>query len=87
MRIAKIAGIILVFAMAVFYGADYLVARNHPLGSVQVQPYYAVPQKDGKTEFIMADPEVDACVQSLLPHMGKSPCWQLLKHKSKRIDL
>ncbi len=47
-----------------------MVARKQPLGSVQVQPYYAVPQKDGKTEFMMLDPEVDTCVQSLLPHFG-----------------
>jgi len=79
--------LLLAFALAAFYGADYMVARNHPLGSVQVQPYYAVPQKDGKTEFMMLDPEVDACVQSLLPHLGHPPCWQLNKHKSKRIDL
>jgi hypothetical protein len=64
-----------------------MVARKQPLGSVKVQPYYAVPQKDGKTEFILLDPEVDTCVQSLLPHLGQPPCWQLNKKKQKRIDM
>ncbi len=87
MRLVKRSLVILVFAMVAFYGADYLVARKQPLGSVQVQPYYAVPQKDGKTEILMQDPEVDTCVQSLLPHMGQPTCWQLNKNKSKRIDM
>ncbi|MDR3701370.1 MAG: hypothetical protein P4L56_17110 [Candidatus Sulfopaludibacter sp.] len=78
---------LLVVALGAFYGADYLVARKQPLGSVAVQPYYAVPQKDGKTEFMMLDPEVDSCVQSVLPHLGHPTCWQLNKQKNKRIDM
>ncbi len=80
-------GLIVGFAGAAFYGADYLVARKQPLGSVEVQPYYAVPQRSGKTEFLMEDPELDSCVQSLLPHLGHPPCWQLKRHQQKRIDM
>ena len=36
--------------------------------TVKVERYYAIPQKDGKTEFDFATPESQACVQSLLPH-------------------
>jgi hypothetical protein len=86
-RLARRIAAILVFALAVFYGVDYLVARKQPLGSVQVNPYYAVPQRDGKTEFIMLDPEIDSCVQSVLPHLGHPPCWQLNRNRQKRIDM
>ena len=87
MRLFQRILILVVFAMAAFYGADYLVARKQPLGSVQVNPYYAVPQKNGKTEFIPLDPEVDSCVNSLLPHLGQPTCWQLNRNKQKRLDM
>jgi hypothetical protein len=86
-RLVKRILLILALTLAALYGADYLVARKRPLGAVQVQPYYAVPQKDGRTEFIMLDPEVDSCVNSLLPHLGLQPCWELNRKKQKRIDM
>ena len=78
---------------AVLYIADYLLlrykmARNQaPFGTVTVRPYYAVPRKDHKIEFMFGDPEDDACVNSLFPHMGDSPCWYLSSHKEKRVDM
>lgn len=87
MTLLKRGLLILALVLGAFYGTDYLVARKQPLGSVNVQPYYAVPQKDGKTEFIMLDPEVDSCVNSVLPHLGQPPCWYLNKKKQKRIDM
>jgi len=42
-------------------------------GTVLVRPYYAVPLKDGKTEFIMLSPETRTCVHSLFPHFGAAP--------------
>ena len=86
MRIVKRGLLILIVVLATGYGTDYLVARKRPLGSVVVQPYFAVPQKNGKTEFMMQDAETDSCVQSLLPHLDQMPCWYLEKHKNKRID-
>jgi hypothetical protein len=73
--------------LASFYAADYVAARTRPQGSVEVHPYYAIPQKDGKTEIVMLDPETDSCVHSLLPHLGLQSCWYLNKHKQKRIDM
>ncbi|SPE40503.1 conserved exported hypothetical protein [Candidatus Sulfopaludibacter sp. SbA3] len=87
MRLVKRILLTLALALAAFYAADYLVARKQPLGSVNVQPYYAIPQKDGKTEFMMLDPEVDSCVSSVLPHLGLPPCWYLNRRKQKRIDM
>ena len=54
---------------------------------MKIKRYYAIPQKDGKTEFVFAAPENQACVQSLLPHLGYNPCWYVNRHKRKRIDV
>jgi len=77
----------LVMAAVLLYAVDYRVARSRSLGTVQVQPYYAVPLKDGKTEFIMLDPETRSCVHSLLPHFGYPPCWYLDGRKEQRINM
>jgi hypothetical protein len=77
-------------ALAVIYAADYLSAKmrgQSALGTVQVQPYYAVPLKDGKTEFMLLDPETKTCVKSLAPHFGYSPCWYLDGRKQERKDI
>lgn len=82
-----------VLAVAILYTADYLllryrVATNHnPYGTVTVQPYYAVPRKDHKTEFLFDDPQEQTCVRSLFPHWGDSPCWYLNRNKQKRINM
>jgi hypothetical protein len=71
-------------------GGDWLVARSRgarAFGSVLVRPYYAVPLKDGKTEFIMLSPETRACVHALFPHFGAAPCWYLEGHTQQRVDL
>ena len=76
--------------LVLIYAADYLSARMrgaNALGAVQVQPYYAVPLKDGKTEFMMLDPEMQTCVRSLAPHFGYSPCWYLDGRKQERKDI
>lgn len=79
-----------VVAVALVYAGDYAVLRARlprSLASVTVEPYYAVPQKNGKTEFMMLDPEDRTCAQSIFPHMGYSPCWYLRKHTQQRIDM
>ena len=78
---------------ALLYAGDYLLLRyrvavNHnPYGAVTVQPYYAVPRKDHKTEFLFDDPQDQTCVHSLFPHLGDSPCWYLNRNKQKRINM
>jgi hypothetical protein len=76
-----------ILGLCVLYGCDYLAGRHATLGTVKVERYYAIPQKDGKTEFVFAAPESQACVQSLLPHLGYSPCWYVNRHRRKRIDM
>ena len=78
---------------ALAYGADfawirYKVAKNNdPFGTLTVRPYYAVPRKDHKLEFMFDDPETETCVNSLFPQLGDRPCWYAKTHKDKRIDL
>ncbi|MBV9155969.1 MAG: hypothetical protein JO097_06885, partial [Acidobacteriaceae bacterium] len=65
--------IIAILSIAAVYIADYLLLRfriatnRNPYGTVTIQPYYAVPQKDGKTEFLFDDPQNQTCVHSLFP--------------------
>jgi hypothetical protein len=77
-----------IFSLIAFYLGDSAVARTKPLGSVQVQPYYAIHQKNGKTEFDYSPPmESQSCVASVLPHQGNPPCWYLAGHKTKKIEI
>ena len=72
---------------------DYAVFRlriwtgGAALGSVVVRHYYAVPQKNGKTEFIFDPPQPWTCVHSLFPHGGNLPCWYLTRHPEQRTDM
>lgn len=92
-RFLRRSFVAVVLIAAVVYVGDFLVlryrvARNQtPFGTVTVRPYYAVPRKDHRVEFMFQDPEDETCVNSLLPHMGDSPCWYLRRNPQKRIDM
>lgn len=83
----------MVTTLAVVYAGDYasLALRfpNHreQFGSVTVRPLLAVPQKNGKTEFLNDEPVDTPCVHSLFPHFGASPCWYLEKHRQPRVNM
>ena len=74
---------------ALLYAGDYaaLRLRRNSTGTVQVQPYYAVPLKDGKTEFMFLDPQNEVCVRSLFPHLGHRPCWYVSRHRNKELKV
>jgi hypothetical protein len=82
-----IAAAILVFA------ADYAVFRLrvaanwNAYGSVTVNHYTAVLQKNGKTQFTFDPPQAWTCVNSLFPHAGSLPCWYLKRHPEQRTDI
>jgi hypothetical protein len=86
-----LAGLIAIICLA--YLTDFAVLRwklknnRAPYATVKVSPYYAVPRKDHKVEYMFQDPEDETCVNSLFPHGGNSPCWYLTKHREKRVDL
>jgi hypothetical protein len=77
----------------VTYAGDYLSVRyripkgRDPFATITVQPYYAIHQKNGKIEYDFAPPESQLCVRSLFPHLGYSPCWYVMRHTEKRIDI
>jgi hypothetical protein len=87
------AGVLLVGLLVVLYVGDYCAVRykipygRDPFGQVTVQPVYVIHEKNGKIEYQFAAPEIDACVHSLFPHMGYSPCWYLSRHTEKQINI
>jgi hypothetical protein len=78
-----------VFLLALVYAGDSLLFRYRgaPVATVRVTPYYAVPRKDHKIEYMFDDPRDETCVNSLFPRQGDSPCWYLRRHKERRIDM
>lgn len=82
----------LINVAAVLYAGDYIslrfsIPKRPQFGMVHLQPYLAVPQKDGKTAFMLDDPVDQPCVNSLFPHFGDPPCWYLTRQKNKRENL
>jgi hypothetical protein len=90
--VVRIVGAMVLFAL-VAYAGDYVwvwyrVSKHlNPFATVTIQPYYAIHQKNGKTEYDFAPPESQLCVHSLFPHLGYSPCWYVKRHTEKRIDI
>jgi len=86
-----LAGMIAASALA--YAADYLLLRyklstgRSPYGALTVQYYYAIQEKNGKTEYDFQPPQQERCVNSLFPHFGYSPCWYERKHTEKAIRI
>ena len=87
----SIAALILV--LAIVYAADWAWVEckaswlTGAFGAVEVQRYYAVKQKDGKTEFLFDNPAKETCVNSIFPHRGHDPCWYLRRHSRQQVNL
>ena len=83
----------LVGLAAVAFGLDYAVFRiraattPNAYGSITVNHYYAVAQKNGKTTLIFDPPQAQPCVNALFPHSGELPCWYLSRHPDQRTDI
>ena len=76
-------------AAVVLYAADYTLVRfgGNPFGTVIVTPYYVIPKKNGKTEFVFQPAELQKCVHSLFSHEGYTPCWYLSRHAEQPIKM
>jgi len=80
-------------AVVLTFGLDWAVLRvreatnRNPYGSVVVNHYTAVLQKNGKTTLTFDPPQPWTCVNSLFPHQGYLPCWYLSKHTDQRTDI
>jgi hypothetical protein len=87
----SIAG--LICAAALLYVLDWLVFRiraahsTGALGSVTVNAYFAVPQKNGRTEYDFQSSGPQSCAKAIFPHMGYLPCWYLRRHADQEIKL
>lgn len=92
-KISALSLTALIVASVLFYGGDYLVWRtkvatgHSPYGTVTVQLYYAIQEKNGKTEYDFQPPQTDTCVNSFFPHVGYSPCWYERRHTQKAIKI
>jgi hypothetical protein len=86
--LSRIATVLVVLVIVLYFG-DYVVMklRSEPTGTCQVTKLYAVPQKDGKTEYEAGDPETQTCANSIFPHLGYSPCWYVKRHKTQQVNL
>lgn len=79
--------------LALAYGGDYcafrfrVATKRQPFGSVTVTRYYAVPQKNGKTEFLFDPPAPQVCANSLFAQAGYAPCWYVRRHTEQRTDI
>lgn len=80
-------------ATALLYVADWAVFRIRlargagALESVTVNAYYAVPEKNGRTEYDFQSSGPQACANAIFSHMGYLPCWYLRKHADQEIKL
>jgi hypothetical protein len=88
----------LIALVAVIYAGDYLALRlraayprlGSAFGSVQMVRLYAIPLKNGSTEYELdaRQPEVTVpCVRALFPHLGYSACWYLRRNSQKPIPM
>lgn len=76
-----------VASMCIYLGDSLLLHLRHdPVGSVVVERYDAIPEKNGKTEFAFEQPVNLKCVHALFPHMGYQTCWYLSRHSEQRIN-
>ena len=86
-----LAGLIAI--VCVTYLTDFAILRwkfktnRGAFATVKISPYYAVPRKDHKVEYMFQETVDETCVNSLFPHGGSSPCWYLTRHREKRVDL
>ncbi|MFL6414161.1 MAG: hypothetical protein ACJ74Y_00605 [Bryobacteraceae bacterium] len=86
-----VGGLITIICFA--YLTDFAILRwkfknkRDPFATVKINPYYAVPRKDHRIEYMFEEPTEETCVNSLFPHGGSSPCWYLTRHRERRVDL
>ena len=84
--------ILAIVVLGVVYACDDLSVRyriprsRQPLGTVTIQRYDAIAEKNGKTEFDFEEPVTQTCVHALFPHLGYLPCWYLSRHSEQRIN-
>jgi hypothetical protein len=85
---------ILLGAVAVLclaYAIDFAQARlrlagGGSLGSVTVNRYSVIHEKNNRMEFNYVGSDQQTCLRSLFPHFGYTPCWYARRHTEQQID-
>lgn len=86
------AAIALAAVLTILFAGDYAVFRyrvatnRNPYGTVSVDRFYSIAEKNNRTEFDFAGSETQTCVNALFPHSGDSPCWYLSRHHEQQIQ-
>ena len=84
--------LILVVLFLLLYAGDYgilrlRIARNAGYDTVTVRQYYAINEKNNRTEYVFGSTVDQSCVSSLFGHQGYQPCWYLRRHPEQQIKI
>lgn len=80
-------------AMAIVWVTDYAVfhyrvwQNRAPFGSVLVNEYYTIQEKNNRTEYVYKSTDQQTCVNALLPHAGFPVCWYVRRHSEKPVAI
>lgn len=71
-----------------FVSAKYAIPGNRQVyADVTISQYWAIKEKGNKIEYSPADPVVERCVYAVFPHFGYNPCWYLMRHTRRAIEV
>ena len=73
---------------ALLYGVDDVSARlrGKPTEQMKVDRIYSAVNHWNQVEYSVGTPEMQTCVDALLPHFGYMPCWYLRKHPIEQVS-
>ena len=83
----------MVAVVAIYYAGEDLSLRfriprgREAFGTVHVERYYVINEKNNRRQYLPAEPEDVTCVRGLLPHFGYSPCWWAGRTTRKAIEM
>ncbi len=91
-KIVRYGIAVLGLLLAITYAGDYLflrfrIARNTGYGAVTIRQYYAINEKNNRTEYVYGSTFDQPCVNSLFGHQGLQPCWYLRRHPEQQISI
>ena len=92
MRIVRRSLLVILAAVALVFLGDDLLLRfrihqgGNPYGQVTVHRLDAIPEKNGKVEYVPEEPVAETCIHSLFPHIGYLPCWYLSRRTEQRVS-
>jgi hypothetical protein len=78
--------------LAAAYGGDWVlwrirISRSSGYGSVSVRQYYAINEKNSRTEYVYGSTQEQNCVNSLFGHQDLLPCWYLRRHPDRQVKI